>query len=247
MTLPLYFLPRGSLAGIADGVDLVLDGSEGRHAADVARTIVGAQILLADGSGTVAHAQVSQVHRGSLTARVQELSTAPMPDPRFVLVQALAKGDRDLLAIEAATELGVDEVIPWQADRSIVRWRGDRAAKAARKWEQTVLAAAKQSRRPRLPVLAPLTGRAELTARIASAAAAFVLHEDAEIPLASVSLPDTGEVLIVVGPEGGIHDDERRAFSAAGAVPVRLGPHVLRTSTAGAAALSLLSGRDRWR
>jgi 16S rRNA (uracil1498-N3)-methyltransferase len=164
-----------------------------------------------------------------------------------VLVQALAKADRDDQAIESATELGVDEVVPWQASRSIVVWRGDRAAKALRKWESVVTAAAKQSRRSRVPVVAEPVGQRALVERIRGSALALVLHEDATAPLAGHALPDAGDVLVVVGPEGGISPEELTAFEEAGAVSVRLGSTVLRSSSAGPAALAVLSAASRWR
>lgn len=247
MTAQLYYLGAAALAGVDGGAPVRLDGVEGRHAADVVRTRVGERILLADGTGAVADARVTEVERGAVTATVEAVTRHPQPDPRVVLVQALAKGDRDLHAIEMATELGVDEVVPWQADRSIVRWRADRAVKGARKWEQVLLAAAKQSRRARVPLLGALVDRAGLARRIATADQALILHEAAGPSLAGTAISPAGEVLIVVGPEGGIHPDELAAFDAAGAQPVRLGDTVLRTSTAGAAALSMVFGRDRWR
>ena len=185
--------------------------------------------------------------KAELELSVVEVGHEPEPQPRFVLVQALAKGDRDDQAIEAATEFGVDEVVPWQAARSIVQWRGERAEKARRKWESTVAAAAKQSRRARVPVVAELATTKALSTRIAGAAAAYVLHEDATASLAAQPLPTTATCCVVVGPEGGITPEEVAAFEAAGAVTVRLGETVLRSSSAGPAALAVLSAASRWR
>lgn len=246
MSAPLFFLGAGGLASVREHDVLHLDGPEGRHAATVTRLGVGEEVLIADGSGRLALCTVSAVAKDELDLAVRELTQEPAPEPRFTLVQALAKGDRDLLAIEAGTELGVDEVVPWAAMRSVVVWRGDRAAKAHTKWARTVLAAAKQARRARVPVVAELADRARLCQRIEGAALALVLHEEATEPLAGVELPEQGEVLLVVGPEGGISPEETQAFLAAGARSVRLGSTVLRTSTAGAAALAVLSGRSRW-
>ncbi|GAA1144981.1 16S rRNA (uracil(1498)-N(3))-methyltransferase [Ornithinicoccus hortensis] len=247
MSAPLFFTGQGRLSTVAVDDRFVLDGPEGRHAADVSRLGPGETVLLADGSGLLARSEVVERRKGELELRVQEVVSVAEPDPRFTLVQALAKGDRDLLAIEVGTELGVDDVVPWQADRSIVRWRGERAAKAHRKWEQTVLAATKQARRARVPGVAPLADRQAVIQRIAAADLALVLHEEATEPLAGVDLPGAGEVLLVVGPEGGISPEETQAFVDAGARTVRLGSTVLRTSTAGSAAIALLSARARWR
>ena len=226
---------------------MLLDGPEGHHAADVQRLSVGEQVLLADGVGTLATCAVTATAKGELTLVIHQLEHLPPPQPRFVLVQALAKGDRDLQAIEAATELDVDEVVPWQADRSIVRWRAERAERARRKWEHTVLAATKQARRARIPLVGPLASRADLRQRVTRAELALILHEEAQLPLAQVDLPSQGEVILIVGPEGGISPEEMQVLQKGGAIPVRLGRTVLRTSTAGPAALALLNARSRWR
>jgi 16S rRNA (uracil1498-N3)-methyltransferase len=167
-------------------------------------------------------------------------------DPRVVVVQALPKGDRAELAVEMLTELGVDEIVPWAASRSIAQWRGPRGDRALERWRRTAREAAKQSRRAWVPPIAPLLGTAGIAARLAGAAA-VVLHEAATAPLASLDLPASGELIMIVGPEGGIAADELDAFTAAGAHPIRLGGPVLRTSTAGAAALVAVSLRlGRW-
>lgn len=246
MSAPLFFLPEGALAPAQAGDEVRLTGTEGRHAADVSRLTVGEGLLLADGSGLRARARVRAVARGELVLDLVALDCEPAPQPRFTLVQALAKGERDLLAIEIGTELGVDEVVPWQADRSIVRWRGERAARSHSKWVQTVQAAAKQARRARVPEVAELADRREVCRRAREADLAMVLHEEATSPLAGVEVPEAGEVLLVVGPEGGISPEETRVLVEAGARAVRLGSTVLRTSTAGAAALAVLSARTRW-
>ncbi|NMM22749.1 MAG: 16S rRNA (uracil(1498)-N(3))-methyltransferase [Phycicoccus sp.] len=247
MTAPLFFVSADRLAGAAAGALFVLDGSEGRHAATVKRIGVGEQVLLADGVGHRAETIVEGVGPGELHLRVQAITLQPQPDSRFVLVQALAKGDRDEQAIEAATELGVDEVVPWQAARSVVIWRGERATRSLRKWESIVLAAAKQSRRTRVPVVSEPANNQAVIQRISEAALALVLHEDAERALAGFELPSSGDVVLIVGPEGGISPDELSAFVAAGAVMVRLGSNILRSSSAGPAALAVMSAASRWR
>lgn len=247
VSLALYLVATGALDATRVGDVVVLDGPEGRHAATVKRTQPGERLRLADGGGRVATGEVESVGRDQLTLRVESVDSLPEPSPRFVLVQALAKGDRDDQAIEAATELGVDEVVPWQAGRSIVQWRGDRGDKAWRKWDAVLVAATKQSRRPRRPRLSPVVTTAALAERIAGDATAYVLHEDADAPLAAEALPADGDVILVVGPEGGIAPEELEAFRRAGAHVVRLGDTVLRSSSAGPAALAVLSAAERWR
>ncbi|MHB1475126.1 MAG: 16S rRNA (uracil(1498)-N(3))-methyltransferase [Dermatophilaceae bacterium] len=247
MTAPLFFVAADRLAGAARGSPIVLDGPEGRHGATVKRIGIGEQVLLADGVGHLAEAIVESVVPGELHLRLLAIMLQPQPDSRFVLIQALAKGDRDEQAVEAATELGVDEVVPWQAARSVVIWRGERATRSLRKWESIVLAATKQSRRARVPLVSEPANHQGVIRRIGEATLALVLHEEAELSLAGLELPRSGDVVLIVGPEGGISADELGAFVTAGAVAVRLGSNVLRSSSAGPAALAVMSAAGRWR
>jgi 16S rRNA (uracil1498-N3)-methyltransferase len=234
------------------GDRLTLAGPEGHHAATVQRLRVDEELLLADGRGGTAAATVTAVGRGTLDLAITSRRYVDPPDPRLVVVQGIAKGDRGELAVQAMTEVGVDEIVPWAAARSVVQWRGERGARARDKWVATAREAAKQARRPWLPAVAgsasaPDESTSGVSRRLSSAAAAFVLHEEAAVQLSMVDLPGTGEVVLVVGPEGGIAPAELAAFRAAGGVPVRLGAEVLRTSTAGVAALAVLSARlGRW-
>ena len=246
MTHQLFLGEPSAVAGAVVGASLLLEGDEGRHAATVVRIRPGERYFVADGDGRRALLEATDVDRAWVRGRVLDVTVEPEPAPRLVLVQALAKGDRDEQAVEAATELGVDEVVPWQAERSVVVWRGDRAARSLAKWTAVVARATKQSRRSRMPVTSPAVGLAPLVARVAGSALTLVLHEDATEPLASVDLPSSGDVLVVVGPEGGITDREVGALAAAGARPVRLGATILRASSAGPAALAVLSARTRW-
>jgi 16S rRNA (uracil1498-N3)-methyltransferase len=239
-TAPLFLvdaLPPGDTG--------VLDGPEGRHAATVKRLRAGEELLLADGRGGLARAVVEDVARDALALRVVDRSLLPSPVPRVVLAQALVKGDRGELAVELATEAGVDALVPWTAARCVARWAGD---KGLARWQRTVREAAKQARRAWVPpVAAPVTTR-ELAGRVAAADCALVLHEAATTALAEVELPAAGEILLAVGPEGGITDDELALLTAAGAQAVRLGPEVLRASTAAAVALGALGVlTGRWR
>jgi 16S rRNA (uracil1498-N3)-methyltransferase len=241
MTPPLFLVDA-----LADGPELHLRGDEGRHAARVKRLGAGEDVLVSDGEGTLLECVVAAVVDDGLRLTVRARRTVPRPDPRIVAVQALPKGDRAELAVEVLTELGVDEIVPWAASRSIAQWHGSRGDKALDKWRRTAREAAKQSRRAWVPTVAPLASTAEVAARL-TAATGLVLHESAAQSLAAFALPDAGDICVVIGPEGGISADELDVFAAAGATAVRLGQPVLRTSTAGAAALAALSVRlSRW-
>jgi 16S rRNA (uracil1498-N3)-methyltransferase len=168
------------------------------------------------------------------------------------VVQALPKGDRGELAVELMTEVGVDRIVPWQAERCVSRWLGDKAAKGRDKWQTTAAAAAKQARRVWWPDVAELASTGDVAGLIGECTRSFLLHEAAEASLVdqlvAAPLPKTGHVALVVGPEGGISPDELGMLTESGAVAVRLGETVLRTSTAGVVAATLvLAGTDSWR
>jgi 16S rRNA (uracil1498-N3)-methyltransferase len=230
---------RAAIAG-----DLVrLDGAEGRHAADVRRLRIGEPIDLTDGLGALVHATVTEVHKGGLVAEVRSVEVEETPSPRFIVVQALAKGGRDEQAVETMTEIGVDEVVGWQAERCIARWTDRTAAK----WHDTTRAAAKQARRSWWPTVSGPATTADVAGRLADADLAVVLHEAATESMADLAVPHHGNVVVVVGPEGGMSDRELSQLTAPGGRAVRLGDTVLRASTAGAAALAVLCAATRWR
>jgi 16S rRNA (uracil1498-N3)-methyltransferase len=243
-TPPLFLIEQVP----AVGESIRLDGAEGRHAADVRRIRVGETVLLGDGRGGVGDAVVTGAARGRLDLRLRRRDYLPEPPLRVVLAQALVKGDRGELAVELATEAGVDEVLPWRAARCVARWdEGPRGAHALRRWRSTAEQAAKQSRRAWIPRVHEPVDTAGLVERVRLGTAALLLDGSAGTPLRAVELPAEGELLLIAGPEGGVAPDEREALTAAGALPVRLGREVLRASTAGAVALGALGVlTDRW-
>jgi 16S rRNA (uracil1498-N3)-methyltransferase len=253
MSVPVFRIDRDQLAGRRAGAAVRLDGPEGRHAALVRRLRPGERLDLTDGAGLLAECSVAAVDGAALDLGLLALRAVPAPRPRITVVQALAKGDRGETAVETMTEIGVDAVVPWAASRSITQWRGDRGEKALAKWRSTAAEAAKQSRRAWWPEIAQPATTAQVAKLLASATLPVVLHEEAAEPLAGLDVPartaDGGpaEVVLVVGPEGGIAPDELRAFAEAGARACLMGPTVLRTSTAGTAAAAVLLARcGRW-
>jgi len=236
VTAAVFWAPH---ANFTVGEQVVLEGAEGHHGATVRRLRVGERAVLTDGQGTRADSVVTEVGRDRLVLAVQSVRVDPPPSPRLVVVQALPKGDRGETAVETLTEVGVDVIVPWSAARCVTQWRDQRGAKALARWRSTAREAAKQSRRAWHPVVEEPVTTAALVRR-AAAATTLVLHEAAAVTLADVALPVDGDVLLVVGPEGGVTDEEIAALEAAGARAVRLGPEVLRASTAAAVALGAL-------
>lgn len=246
MTAPVFLVPADALDG--DPSKITLSGPEGRHAVSVRRLAPGEEIVLTDGTGRGAYGVVAAVSgKDVLDVEVRELRAEPEPAVRITVVQALPKGDRGELAVETMTEAGVDAVVPWAAARCVTQWRGERGAKALAKWRSTAREAAKQARRLQFPSVADLMTTRQVAELLSGADFAGVLHEEGSAALAAAPLPTTGSLVLVVGPEGGVSPEEIAAFAAAGAGAFRLGPTVLRTSTAGVAAASLLLGRTgRW-
>jgi 16S rRNA (uracil1498-N3)-methyltransferase len=245
---PVFFLAD---AAVVDGT-CTLAGTEGHHAAAVRRVRVGEQIVLTDGRGTALDAEVREVARDEVTCAVRDVRHEPAPELSLTVVQALPKGDRGELAVELLTEIGVDVVVPWRAERCVSRWRGDKVERGRARWASTAREAAKQSRRTWWPQVADVADTEAVVTLLADADVAWVLHEAASITLANAvesgALPDAGSVVLVVGPEGGLSDGELARFADVGADGVRLGPTVLRTSTAGVVGASLVLGRTAsWR
>ena len=234
------------------GALAVVEGDEGFHAATVRRIRPGETLVLADGAGTLGDCVVEASDKRSLTARVLQRRIVDPAHPYVTVVQGIPKSERSELAIELATEAGADEFVAWQAARCMARWDGDRAAKGLRRWRAVARSAARQSRRPHIPaVIGPMSTESlagYLTERIGQGALALVLHESAERSLAQCPVAEAEAIVLVIGPEGGVSDEEIAALRQAGAEPVRLGPTVLRTSTAaavGLGAIGVLTGR--WR
>ena len=222
------------------GSTIELDGAEGKHAVQVRRMRAGEAIQLSDGKGIRARGSVSEIRGSSLVVLVQEVITEQLPSRQITLVQALAKGDRDELAIQAATELGVTSIIPWQATRSISRWDGPKQAKGQARWQQIVSEAAKQSLRAFTPVVSNIAETKELGLQVQDFDLVLVLDTTATKHLSELSIPKVGKLAIVVGPEGGIDQAELDLLEKAGAKLVSLGANVLRTSTAGPALIAAL-------
>jgi len=178
---------------------------------------------------------------------VVERGWAEPADAVLAVAQALPKSDRGQLAVELMTEAGVDVIVPWAARRCVTRWHGDRGERALERWRATARESAKQARRAWLPGVTAAESTAGLAGRVRSAGLAILLDPAGQAALGSLPLPGSGPILVIVGPEGGVDPAEAAVLTGAGAVPARLGPTVLRTSSAGVvAAAILLSRAGRW-
>ena len=263
MTAPVFVFtpetiePADAVASAGPGTILMLTGPEARHAVTVKRLRMQERVDLVDGGGRRLVCEVTGAGVGGakdrLAVRVLERIEEPTPPLRLTLVQALAKGGRDEQAVETATEVGVELVLPWQSERCVSVWQGAKQAKGRQRWQATALQAAKQARRTRVPAVDEVRDTRALIAWVSqtvqSGGVVLVLHEEARTPIStameSMRLPAPGTaplvLAVVVGPEGGISPEETAALEAAGAMTVRLGPHVMRTASAGPVALAILA------
>lgn len=245
LTPPVFVCGRATL----DAERITLAGAEGRHATTVRRLEPGERVDLTDGAGLLAECEVIAARPGSgeLDLAVLARRLEPAPACRLTVVQAILKGDRAELAVDLMTEVGVDTIVPWPAEWCVARWRPDREDKALSRWRSSAREAAKQSRRSRFPKIAAPQRTADVLVRVAGAELAMLLDPQGATALTAVPLPRVGEIVLVVGPEGGVSPRESAELTAAGAIQARLGPSVLRGSTAGAVAAALvLSGCGRW-
>ncbi|GAC69384.1 16S rRNA (uracil(1498)-N(3))-methyltransferase [Gordonia soli] len=247
MSPPVFWVDQVPSAG----ADVVIDGPEGRHAVTVTRLKVGEAVVVSDGRGARAECEVVAVEgKDRLRGRVRTFVFTDRPRPVVTVVQALPKSERSELAVDLATEAGADRIVPWQAARCVARWSG-KADKGVAKWRSVAAAAAKQSRRSWIPEITELASTTDVRARAADVLAGggrvLLLHEEAAEPLRDIPLAGLPEILLVVGPEGGLDDAEIADLVALGAQPVVLGPEVLRTSAAAVVALGAIGAlTDRW-
>lgn len=240
----LYLIPQIDAQDAVAGGTVRITGDEARHAISVARLRVGERVSVGDGAGLIVEGVVASTDAGELDVTVERTRHEERASPELWLAQALAKGDRDELAVQAATELGVSGVIPWAAERSVSRWEGAKASRGQERWAAIVREASKQAIRAWVPEISGLATTADLTAL---GGTVLVLEPTASTALTAFPLDDLERITLVVGPEGGISPRELAQLEEAGALLVRLGSEVLRTSTAGPAALAVLNARlARW-
>jgi 16S rRNA (uracil1498-N3)-methyltransferase len=247
MSAPVFLIDPKIAIDANPGSVVELDGPEGRHAATVQRLRAGEVIALVDGNGRRITGSITETTKDSCAVVIHNINDEPEPRPRITAVQAIAKGDRGELAVQMLTEAGIDVIIPWQAENSVAKWDGERGAKHHTKWQATAREAAKQARRAHFPIVESPVTTAAVADLVTNAGVALVLDEESATPLTSIDYSTAHDVLLVIGPEGGLSPNERALFADAGADLVRLGTTVLRTSTAGVAALGVVMARvGRW-
>lgn len=247
MSAPVFLIDPELARGVHVGSTIELDGPEGRHAATVQRLRSGEKVALVDGCGRRIDGTITSTVKDACTITVGSVDDEPNPRPRITAIQAIAKGDRAELAVQMLTEAGIDVIFPWQAEHSVAKWDTDKAIKQHAKWLAVARESSKQARRARLPIIESPITTAAAADLITNAGVALILDEESDVPITSIDFSTAHDVVLVIGPEGGLSANERTLFADAGGDLVRLGSTVLRTSTAGVAALGVVMARvGRW-
>lgn len=239
-------LPLFIVENIPDRGDLVIEGEEAHHAGSVSRIKVGERIAVTNGIGRRAEVEVLDINKRNISCRVIDVIDEARPKTILTVIQALTKGDRARETIELLTEGGADIIIPWSASRSIGQWKEDKDSLS--KWRSWSREATKQSRRSWIPQVLDLHSTSQIRERIEDSEFTLLLHEAGSMKLSKVvSGKPPREVNMIIGPEGGISDDEAALFEKAGAQSVVLGKPVFRSAHAGVAALAAVqSGFGIW-
>jgi 16S rRNA (uracil1498-N3)-methyltransferase len=242
MTPPLFLVPE-----LRPG-RLIVTGEEGHHASAVRRVRPGERVDLTDGAGTLGRAEVVSTERSTVTVEVLDVALEPRSGPLLTVVQALLKGEAGERAVGLLTQVGVDRILPWTAARSVARWDAERSQRGMRRWRAAAREAAKQAHRAWFPDVADPASTKQVAGSLAEADWAGCLHPPAGAPLSGCHVPEAAaETVLIVGPEGGLTEEEVDAFAAVGAPAYRLGTEVLRGETAGMAAAAVLNVRTgRW-
>jgi len=237
--LPLFFVDN-----LSGGNSQLLDKDEAHHAIKVLRVKIGEEIMISDGSGNWASGPIEELDKKTLLIKVSNQGEKKMHKPELVIVQAITKSDRNKEMLELITVAGVDRIIPWQSDRSISKWQSD----SADKWELTIKESCKQARRVVMPKLSKSVNSRQLGEELSSSPFSLIFHESASTNFSDVKIPsDIQSIHLIIGPEGGITDEELLMFKCVSSNIVRLGDPVLRSAHAGFAALAAVQTKlGRW-
>jgi 16S rRNA (uracil1498-N3)-methyltransferase len=237
--LPLFFVDN-----LSGGNSQLLDKDEAHHAIKVLRVKIGEEIMISDGSGNWVSGPIEELGKKTLLIEVSNQGQKKLNKPELVIVQAITKSDRNKEMLELITVAGVDRIIPWQSDRSISKWQSD----SADKWELTVKESCKQARRVTMPKLSKSVNSKQLGEELSSVPFSIIFHEAASTNFSEVNVPsDISSIYLIIGPEGGITDEELLMFKGTTSNIVRLGEPVLRSAHAGFAALAAVQTKlGRW-
>ena len=229
---------------ISTGQRQVLENEEAHHAIKVLRLNTGEVIKISDGVGNWVSGPIVEIAKKELYVSITERGEIQAAKPELVLVQAITKSDRNKEMLELAVEAGVDRIIPWQSERSISKWQSD----SEQKWQVGIKQSCKQARQVKLPQLMQVMSTSEVIKSIGEGGFGIVFHEEASTKFSDLTIPNSqSSVYLVIGPEGGISEQELLSFQNNGSKVVRLGDTVLRSAHAGFAALSAVQTKlGRW-
>ena len=218
------------------GATYEFNNEDALHAIRVLRIQSGDFFNLSDGKGTWSHVEAKEVHKKHMTVEVLTTGYQDPLDIHFTVIQAIPKGDRIKEAIEMCTEGGADRIVMWKSARSI-----GKSEDKIEKLQTTAREASKQSRRFRIPEVIGVAATHDVVDQIAQADLAIVFHESAAMKISQLAVPGCKKVAIIIGPEGGLTDEEIDTFAGAGAKVALMGRPVLRSAHAGLAALSAVN------
>jgi len=228
---------------IADGT-ATISGNLFCHMSRVLRLKIGTRVILSDGIGRRHVGYIEQIGKENLLIRIEESSSEPSrpAGPLMTLYQGLPKGSKMEFILQKSTELGVDVLAPFAAERSAVRLPAARESQRMERWQRVIREAARQSDRTTLPQLETVADFPDLLSKADQTVKLLLWEEEKSNRLRSVlgSLPVPESVSVIVGPEGGLTRDEAASAMASGFLPVTLGSRILRTETAGLAILAIL-------
>lgn len=229
---------------ISTGQRQVLENEEAHHAIKVLRLNIGEVIKISDGVGNWVSGPIVEIAKKELFVSITERGEIQAAKPELVLVQAITKSDRNKEMLELAVEAGVNRIIPWQSERSISKWQSD----SEQKWQVGIKQSCKQARQVKLPQLMQVMSTSEVITSIGEGGFGIVFHEEASTKFSDLTIPNSqSSVYLVIGPEGGINEQELLSFQNNGSKVVRLGDTVLRSAHAGFAALSAVQTKlGRW-
>ncbi len=230
-------------APLSVGTSLALPETAANHLARVLRLREGDGCVLFNGDGHDYDARLTAISKRGVVADIVGARAIDNESPlRVILLQGIARGEKMDLILQKATELGVAAIVPVMAERTEVKLDAERTEKRVAHWRSVIASACEQSGRARLPSLSAPASLADAARDVGTGATKLTLDPGGDVSLATVEIA-SGAVVVAIGPEGGWSPRDRDTLSAAGFTGLRLGPRILRTETAGLAAIAALQSR----